>query len=245
MIDTKIIVTYILLSSAMISSVFGQCIDETHSTNVGDSWESCIKSINPNSTRGNSHWVLYDLGNYYEIDGIKIWNYNVQGGTKKGIKNVVVDYSVDGINWNESTTILLSEAIGNSNYTGENVTNIDEIQVRYVLFTVLDTWGDVCAGLSEVRFNISGIVNDLNDVFADENEISLFPNPTEGVFVIQGLLDNYKIEILNSQGYLLKKLNSKYDQILIDIGDLPSGLFFVRIENKNNQNLFMQKIIKI
>ena len=41
---------------------FAQCLDDTHSVNPLDHFESCAISVNPNSNRGASHWILYDLG---------------------------------------------------------------------------------------------------------------------------------------------------------------------------------------
>ena len=241
LISYLIMVVFFLLKTM----TFAQCVDETHTTNISDSWVSCQKDLNPNSARENSHWVQYDLGYLYKVDSMKIWNYNVSGETNKGMKNIVIDYSIDGINWTEATTSFLMEASGNDNYIGENMIDIGTVDTRYILLTANDTWGADCAGISEVRLSIAGTVSGLNDVYANEAEITLFPNPTEDIFVIEGILKDYKISILSAQGYLLKQFNSLHNQVIIDISDLPPGMIFVRIENENNQNLFLQKIIKI
>jgi len=147
-------VIWILLMSNTL--IFAQCTDDTHSANISDSWVSCQQSTNPNSIRGNNHWVMYDLGYVYSLGVMTIWNYNVQGATGQGFKDVLVDYSVNGVDWIEADQFELPQASGNSNYTGYNNFNFGEIGARYVLITAQNAWnGGSCAGISELRIELS------------------------------------------------------------------------------------------
>lgn len=131
------------------------CNDDTHSTNPTDSWLSCTVSANPNGARGNSHWILYDLGTSYTINNTHMWNYNVTGQTNKGMMDIAIDYSSNGTTWSQATTFQLPQAPGNSSYTGVPGPDLNGITARYILITALSTHGHTCAGISEVKFYIT------------------------------------------------------------------------------------------
>lgn len=226
--------------------IFGQsCFSDTHSTNKHDSWESCTTSNNPNTIRGNSHWVRYDLGAIYQLDGTWFWNYNVSNLTERGMKNIVIDYSLDGNKWTEAATYTLAQATGQATYTGEQGPALGMIEARYVLITALDSYGNGdCVGLSEVRFEISGEPSLQHDVLAESSGITLYPNPTAGLFVIDGDLANYDIKILDAAGITLQDLSEASPQVVIDISNLPAGMYFIMIKHKTNHVVRMEKILK-
>ncbi len=148
-----------------------QCNDDTHSTNSNDSWLSCEVSTNPNPDRGNTHWVVYDLGYNYALGTTTFWNYNVTNQTGFGFKNIAVDYSNDGTNWTAAGTFQLPQASGNPNYQGTAGIDLTGISARYVLITGLNTWdGGSCGGLSEVRFDIGS--SPCGDYLVTDNIVS-------------------------------------------------------------------------
>ncbi len=236
-----IILTFFLIQTSLIGQT---CSSTKHSTNKNDSWISCTVSDNPNILRGNSHWVMYDLGFIYNLGSTHFWNYNVINEVENGMKNIVIDYSIDGTEWFEAQNFTLPMATGSSDYMGSSGPNLGGIDARYVLLTCTETWGGPCAGISEVRFDIESNSSIPADVFADDDEIVLYPNPTTGLFVIRGQLTNYQISILNVQGVEVEELETEYNQTVIDIHDLPNGLYFVSIRNTNTDKLCMKKILK-
>ncbi len=132
-----------------------ECNDDTHSINIQDSWLSCEIAASPNANRPDSHWIMYDFGYVYSIGTTQFWNYNVAGETGKGLKNIIIDYSLDGITWMEAATFQLGVASGLNTYIGEAGPDLNDIDARYILITIVDIWGNgSCAGLSEVRFDI-------------------------------------------------------------------------------------------
>ncbi|MCL4116859.1 UNVERIFIED_CONTAM: hypothetical protein GTU68_041352 [Idotea baltica] len=84
------------------------------------------------------------------------------------------------------------------------------------------------------------------DINLAANGISLFPNPTFGLFKIAGDLSLYDIDILTSQGIIYQNLNTISSQTTVNISDLPAGLYFIRVRRKGaqNQELCLQKILK-
>lgn len=220
------------------------CNGPDHSINANDSWLSCTESLSPNIERGNSHWIMYDLGYVYHLSKTHLWNYNVTGETDKGMKTVSIDYSLDGITWTELETFELQEAPGLSSYQGEEGPSFDSAMCRYVLITGIESWGGSCIGLSEVQFTIDNVTSVLSDVEIDNIGITLYPNPTEGLFTISGLVELYEIEILDLNGSIFQSLSNVSSPVSIDLSTLPNGTYFVNIVHSSNQNLCMKKIIK-
>jgi len=108
--------------------------------------------------------------------------------------------------------------------------------VPYVCVRALD---QLCEGIP------SGI-----EAIQNENNISVFPNPSSGlVYVDQGIFDSKtRISLISSNGQLIKtysldELKSKDDQFIIDISAYSDGLYFVEITGEQ-QNIF-KKIINL
>lgn len=95
-------------------------------------------------------------------------------------------------------------------------------------------------------FNID-FFND--EVFVDikdpiyNNQIKLFPNPCHDYLNIAiDFADQYSIEIINIHGEKLKT-KSAIQNKSIDVKDLPSGLYFLKLLD-DNSNTYIQKFIK-
>lgn len=133
------------------------CAPTQNVVNTADvAWESCNTAPNPNPARGGSqHWIRYDLGEVYRLRDTRIWNYNVLNQTNKGFKTVVVDYSLDGTNWQQlGGTYTWPQAPGINEYVGFLGPNFNNLKARYVLFTATENHGNgTCAGISKVTLN--------------------------------------------------------------------------------------------
>lgn len=82
------------------------------------------------------------------------------------------------------------------------------------------------------------------DLGIDDNCIELFPNPVDNVFTINGDLSLYTIEIIDATGQVYQQINSLGNNYSIDISNLPSGVYLLRILHLTNNKLSFQKIIK-
>lgn len=94
-------------------------------------------------------------------------------------------------------------------------------------------------GNSRVFFENLASVN----VELDSSSINLYPNPTAGEFVIDGLTEGYNIDVLDVNGVLYQNYNSS-SQVIIDISSLPAALYFIRIQKAGSNTLFLEKILK-
>jgi Secretion system C-terminal sorting domain len=78
-----------------------------------------------------------------------------------------------------------------------------------------------------------GVLSMANNVL--ENEVSIFPNPSNGIFNLKGVnndLTNSKIEIFNSIGTQIYKSELKQDSNEIDISNQSKGIYFIKISNE-------------
>lgn len=148
----KYLYTIILLLS--LQMLQAQCYPDRHNTNWFDAWTSCTPSPNPNTARGDGHWILYNLGHLYELKDSKFWNANHPDFLQDGLKDVVIDYSVDGINWEEWGTFTLPMATGDKTYEGSTGPDFTATTARYVLITVVDNYGGNCYSMSELKINV-------------------------------------------------------------------------------------------
>ena len=145
-------------------TVLSQMCEGDHSTSTDDAWQSCVVTVNPNPDRSEGHWIRYDLGGIYQLNQSYFWNYNVSGETSRGVANMVVDWSLDGANWNYWGDINLEEAPGSENYFGETGPDFEGLVVRYLLLSVTSNHGGNCYGFSEVKLNVSSFMGWAEDI---------------------------------------------------------------------------------
>ena len=105
---SKVVILVILLS---VTSARAQ--SDRHNTSLNQAWLSCKVSESPNAVRGEGHWILYTLDDYYALDSTHFWNFNtpqrinnydnqswslheMPGTLKDGIKKLAIDVSLEG-----------------------------------------------------------------------------------------------------------------------------------------------------
>jgi len=228
-----------------------QCNADRHSAKITDQWMSCERSINPNVDRGESHWILYDFGEIYRLDASTIWNCNVYEQTNSGIESYVVDISSDGFTWEEHGEYNLTQADASTFYEGEAGPNFEGIAARYVLITSLSEYGGDCACLSEIRFETSGIVSDVEDLTELDLDFSLAPNPasTRVLLSINNDQENFdaNISVLDQTGKLVHQFDHSIskgeNKIDMSTAELPTGNYLVKIQS--NDGALTRKLIVV
>jgi hypothetical protein len=98
--------------------------------------------------------LTFDLGARFDLSKVRIWNYNEAGGTDRGVKDIVVSFSNDNVNFTDSQPLTVGEAPGRSDYEGEDHELDPGAGCRYVKFDIASSHGSSggYTGLSEVRF---------------------------------------------------------------------------------------------
>lgn len=82
------------------------------------------------------------------------------------------------------------------------------------------------------------------DVDLENASITIYPNPVINQFTITGTLSSYDLEILDAQGQVFQTLPSTGNSTTIDLTNLPSGLYYIRISHQGINDLFVRQIIK-
>ena len=129
---------YIILIISTILSIHSFAQSECYDgdTNIWENtWQSCQASTNPNPARGQGHWIQYDLGQERLLGKTHIWNANSMGQVDRGFRQVAIDYSTDGSEWQELGIYEFERATGEAIYGGFAGPDFERTAARYVIFT--------------------------------------------------------------------------------------------------------------
>ena len=119
--------------------------NDVHSQDTKDMWLSA-------ESEPNEAWIAYTFDRTYKLTQMLVWNSNQpsEGAIGLGIKQALIEYSVDGADWISWGTTEFARA------TDVPVTEVDlqNIAARHVRIRALSNWGSIVNlyGLSEVRF---------------------------------------------------------------------------------------------
>ncbi len=148
----------------------GLSADLLHDTNSINFWTTyhTVGGMTPSpSGSTGAAWIAYEFGKVYQLETMWVWNYNAdvllseQRG--RGLKNVQIDYSSDGVNWTRlmdgaNDYFVFPLAPGTDDYASDIKIDFGGLNVSYVVLTaplVDGNYGyDDFYGLSEVRFKI-------------------------------------------------------------------------------------------
>lgn len=232
-----IIVLWLYLGSAQ-----GQCYPNRHNTSLASQWLSCSRSTNPNSDRGNSHWILYELDNYSALVSMKIWNLNHPDYLLQGAKSIAIDYHDMNGNWNPLGTYEVSRATGSGFYEGEVIELNGLIATDKVLITVLSTHGGGgCAGFGEIRLGLDNSTVPTDDIVQGDFDIIASPSPFTDFTLITITELNERVidyKLINSIGQIIisntvDTYNGKV-QFRIDGSDLSTGNYLLKVSDGNS-----------
>jgi CubicO group peptidase (beta-lactamase class C family) len=92
--------------------------------------------------------------------------------------------------------------------------------------------------INDLECNANGMSENSNN----NNLVKIFPNPSKDGVNIKSDKIISKVEIFNSQGQLIKTVNSQNKEISVSIDGLLSGIYFAKVHT-NNGNVWVEKII--
>jgi hypothetical protein len=84
-----------------------------------------------------------------------------------------------------------------------------------------------------------------SELASDKSTIQIFPMPVRNAFTIKGNLYLSQIEIYDAIGQLLHKNDVDGSAHTIDISSFPAGMYYVKVIDKTNNHLQIQKIVKL
>ncbi len=251
------------------NDIYGQSIPypDRHSTTLSDGWLSCEPAPNPNTSRGNTHWIMYDLGQKYKIKNFFIWNFNtpertnsydnaawskrdLPGTIEDGMNEIFIDISNDGKEWEELTHYFIPKASGTSIYTGEIVPYYYDVDAQYVMITGISNHGGKCYGLGEIRIEAEPITTNVKEVYT-ASKIRVYPNPARDKTKLY-LKDFQPGEmVLKVVDLLGKQVDTKYltligsaDIVELQTADYTSGMYFIHVIQQNSMSSIKLEVIK-
>jgi Concanavalin A-like lectin/glucanases superfamily len=126
----------------------GLAADGTHSTTSSDMW--LVRAA-----AGETIQLQYEFDRVYKLHEMQVWNYNVAFELILGfgLKDVTVEYSVDGVEWVLLGEVECAQATACTDYTPNTAIDFMGVAARYVRLTVNGGYGTMGQfGLSEVQF---------------------------------------------------------------------------------------------
>ena len=120
-----------------------------HSINHADMWFSNSADFSP--------WLMYEFDDVKQLDTMNLWNCNsaAEGSIGWGIKDVVIEYSIDGVDW----TVLedanhFNQGTGLPTYDQYDVVDFSQATAKLVKITILTNYGGFLPAyaVSEVQF---------------------------------------------------------------------------------------------
>ena len=127
----------------------GLDIHDQHSLVPEDMW------LGTPAADGEPLWIQYEFERAYKLTEMYVWNYNSLFELVLGIglKDVTVDYSVDGTDWLTLGDLEFVQAPATEGYAYNTTIDFQGAAAKYVRLTVNSNWGGLAQyGLSEVRF---------------------------------------------------------------------------------------------
>lgn len=71
--------------------------------------------------------------------------------------------------------------------------------------------------------------------------VSVYPNPSDGLFNIEGINEAFELQVTNSQGQVIA-VDELTDNYTLDISDQPTGIYFIRLVSERGVKLV--KVVK-
>ena len=191
---------------------------------------------------------LSGLDNLTSIGRLNV-QFNGALTSLSGMDNVTSIGGEIGIRYNNILTSL--SGLGNIDYS--TITDLDIINCPNLSMCEVNSICDYLenGGSATVENNASGC-NSVSEVEAaclvpveelyENDGVIFYPNPTNGIIQIDGNhLEDWELNVWNTTGILLKRYQI-IENGQIDISQLPCGMYFLELRNKDQ--VFVEKIIK-
>lgn len=153
------------------------------------------------------------------------WHWDFGDGTTGSGQNVDHYYSASG-NYNVCLTVI-------GVYDPEGM----DCCTKTICMTVV-----ACGSSAKQAPADNGKIEDYEVLEKEVGELKIYPNPSNGIFSIEGLQEGADLSIINMQGQTIMQFNTDSEYLNLDLSDQPSGMYFVKTANKGNIRIY--KLLK-
>jgi hypothetical protein len=127
-------------------------------------------------------------------------------------------------------------------YSGPNVTGNVLNPTALGTFNPIYTYTDIatsCTNSTSISILVSNCTG-LNNITANSEKVSVYPNPNNGEFVIDTKTQDQKeVQIIDVTGRIISEFKSTDETIQVNINDIAKGLYYVNIKINSLENKFM------
>jgi hypothetical protein len=136
--------------------------------------------------------------------------------------------------------------VGGNNYSINNnaiLQNTAQVQPSVSTVYTISTTNTVtgCSALKTVSITVRPCTS-INNSSAEQFNFNIYPNPSDGVFMIESDAPIFIIKVYNQLGMLVYQGLTENGKHNIDLSNQANGIYFVEVQNKNS--LKTQKLIK-
>lgn len=194
-------------------------------------------SITGNVARGNTYELTVKgntVGQFeHDIRTFFDWNkdgvFDMQTEYYPGV--LVPSSGIDAVQATVSISVPASAAIGN--------TRMRIIKDQWNVYEEGEFDACLNAYYGQIEDYTINVQESLGIIDFDENNFKLYPNPTSGIINIQANQEIKNIHIYNHLGQLVSQ--QKLSQV--DLSNLSSGIYMIRVDFENGQTA-IQKVVK-
>ena len=204
----------------------------------------CDERKSPSDCSGENWGGNYDLGLDIVAPGVKIATSDMMGASGFSTGNYTNTFNGTSASCPNAAGVAALILSINSNLYAEDIRailNITAERVPGYVYDSLSIYGSWNTEMGHGRVNAdsaitlaqtyqsSGGINETDDLFS----FTVYPNPTTNEFTlkIQGN-QTYELELLNIQGQVLLHKREVQSKDVIDLTELSSGVYFVRLHSK-------------
>lgn len=84
-----------------------------------------------------------------------------------------------------------------------------------------------------------------SEYLVQDDGILVGPNPSNGTVTIDGNLGSAFVQVINNQGQLVEDFSSSGTPLTINLTELPSGVYFLKILSKAHPQMSLVRVIKM
>ena len=151
-------------------------IDDSGMSGIESSLHLCGTDTRDMFVFDNNGTVVFMLSRAESLGQFYIWNYNDPSDLASGVKELNVQYSLDGANWTALGNFTLNMSSGDEDqkYSGCVAANYDDpinfngVPAKYIALTPVSNHGGSKTGLSEIRVFRHKIRPDVGDMVTGE-----------------------------------------------------------------------------
>lgn len=197
--------------------------------------------LNPNNTTtykvtaydsyGNANTDSTTINVYNDPVIQPTWTMDTIWVNDGGIANFEVDSTSNGVSYTWD--------FGNGIETNGNTATFTYLTPGEYTVLLSGYTADNCYGEQEITVIVKSTVG-ISDAGQSNTDISIYPNPSRGIFYLDGLTDNEVIiTVLNIRGQVLNNVvtNKQDGKWMIDMSSEADGVYFIRVNNNGNNQL--------